>query len=280
MPAIKLCGVFSSSTKGFKGMAISDYAQTHAATVFFASCASLIWIAANYTYPADITSEFLEGKKKNPKTKNWRFWVYLRSLVAAILIGWMGARSYALGLWTIGAAIGLPLIRSRVSPKLLAETEILGNICFGSGLALIAHLTRFVPTIVLSSETMSRQVSAILLVISINLFTLRGGTYIVRGVLEKGRILPARMDDKIRVDIEEYNRGRIIGNIERLILTTFISIHAYSSLAFLMAAKGLFRAKDLEQKDFSEYFLTGTLMSSLVAIAAGLLVQLVINVVW
>ena len=261
-------------------MAISDYAHTHVATMFFASCAALIWIAANYTYPADITSEFLDGKKKNPSAKGWRLWVFLRSLVAAVLIGWIGARSLALGLWTITAATSLPLIRSRVSPKLLAETEILGNICFGAGLALIAHLTKFSPTIALSSEMLSRQVSAILLILSINLFILRGGTYIVRGILEKGRILPVRLDNRIQVDIEEYNRGRIIGNIERLILTTFVSINAYSSLAFLMAAKGLFRAKDLEKKEFSEYFLTGTLVSSMVAIAAGLLVQLVVNVVW
>jgi hypothetical protein len=261
-------------------MAFSDYVQTHVTTVLFASCACVIWIAANYTYPADLTSEFLEGKKRNPRTTNWRLWVFLRSMLAAVLIGWIGARSFAFALWTVAAAISFPLIRSRVSPKFLAETEILGNICFGSGLALIAHLTKFVPTIAASSEKISRQVSSILFILSINVYILRGGTYIVRGVLEKGRILPSRLNDRIHVDIEEYNRGRTIGNLERLILTTFVSIQAYSSLAFLMVAKGLFRAKDLEQKEFSEYFLTGTLVSCLVAIGAGLLVQLVIAVVW
>lgn len=102
----------------------------------------------------------------------------------------------------------------------------------------------------------------------------------MRGILEKGWILPARRDNTILVDIEEYNRGRIIGNIERLILTAFVSMREYSSLAFIMAAKGLFRARDLERKEFSEYLLTGTLVSCLVAIAAGLLVQLVIALVW
>jgi hypothetical protein len=260
-------------------MSLTNYVQTHIAEVFFSACVALVWIAANYTYPADVTSEFHEGKKKDQSVRYWPLWVLMRSSVAALIIGWIG-RSLAIGLWTAAAAITFPLIRSRISPRLLAETEIAGNLTFAAGLALIAHLTKFTPSVAPGSEVICREASVILFIFAINLYILRGGTYVVRGILEKGRIFPARLDDKIQVDLEEYNRGRIIGNIERLILTPFVSMHAYSSLAFLTAAKGLFRAKDLENKAFSEYFLTGTLVSCMVAIAAGLLVQLVVQLAW
>jgi hypothetical protein len=82
------------------------------------------------------------------------------------------------------------------------------------------------------------------------------------------------------LDVNEYNRGRIIGNIERLMLMAFVALQAYQALAFLLTAKGFLRSKDLEQIDFAEYFLVGTLISSCIAIAAGLGVQLVLKVLW
>lgn len=117
-------------------------------------------------------------------------------------------------------------------------------------------------------------------ILAFGLCLLRGGTLIVRGILAKSRILPARSSSGLSLDIEEYNRGRIIGNIERLLLLIFVSIQAWSALAFLMAAKGLFRAKDLEKREFSEYFPVGTLVSSLVAVLAGLLVLMVLHLLW
>jgi hypothetical protein len=122
-----------------------------------------------------------------------------------------------------------------------------------------------------------------------------GGTNIVRGLLEKGRVLPrvsttpteqqAESDqtkalEPRAVDQDEYNHGRLIGNMERLLLLALVAIQAYQALAFLMTAKGLFRAKDLENRSFSEYFLVGTLVSSVVAVAAGLFIQLVIKLCW
>lgn len=67
--------------------------------------------------------------------------------------------------------------------------------------------------------------------------------------------------------------GRLIGNLERLLLTVIVVAGSYQSLAFLAAAKGLIRSKDLENRDWAEYFLVGSLTSVLVAVAAGLLIQ-------
>ena len=177
-------------------------------------------------------------------------------------------------------ALCLPIGRTRISSAYLAEAEVGGNTIYAIGLAVLAHKLQITHELGQPTTFLPSQLAAILFVLTIIVFVLRGGTHIVRGLLEKGRILPAKRSDAINVDVEEYNRGRIIGNVERLILLTFVSIQAYPALAFLMAAKGLFRAKDLEKREFSEYFLVGTLVSSIVAIAAGLLVKLVLKMLW
>ena len=43
----------------------------------------------------------------------------------------------------------------------------------------------------------------------------------------------------------------------------------FSALAFIIAAKGLARMKQLEDKQFAEYMLIGTFVSALAAIIVG-----------
>jgi hypothetical protein len=75
------------------------------------------------------------------------------------------------------------------------------------------------------------------------------------------------------VDLGEYSRGRLIGNLERILLVVVVAAGSYESLAFLAAAKGLIRSKELENRDWAEYFLVGSLASVLVSVAVGLLVR-------
>ncbi|HTS04596.1 MAG TPA: hypothetical protein VMP68_03365, partial [Candidatus Eisenbacteria bacterium] len=81
-------------------------------------------------------------------------------------------------------------------------------------------------------------------------------------------------------DTIEFNRGRWIGNLERLLLLAIVAEGSYAALAFLMAAKGLIRSRDLENRDWAEYFLLGTLASIVVSLAGGLLIRLVLNAFW
>jgi hypothetical protein len=76
------------------------------------------------------------------------------------------------------------------------------------------------------------------------------------------------------IDVEEYNRGRLIGNLERIVLTIVVAGGSYAALAFLVAAKGIARSDEFEKsRDFTEYFLIGSLSSVLVALCAGLAVR-------
>ena len=69
----------------------------------------------------------------------------------------------------------------------------------------------------------------------------------------------------------ELRRGRIIGNVERLIVTTLVCLGQYGAIGLVLAAKSLARFPQLsESRDFAEYYLIGTLVSMAVAIGTGL----------
>jgi len=75
------------------------------------------------------------------------------------------------------------------------------------------------------------------------------------------------------VDQVEYNRGRVIGVLERL-MTFFLVLNGnYGALGFLIAAKGMTRFKQLDDREFAEYFLIGTLLSIIFAGSAALVIR-------
>jgi hypothetical protein len=95
-----------------------------------------------------------------------------------------------------------------------------------------------------------------------------------------GRSRRAPDHPALPVDVAEYNRGRIIGAVERLIMAAMVAGGAFSALTFLIGAKGLVRSKKFEDPDFAEYFLIGTLSSAALAIACGLLLHALFDALW
>jgi hypothetical protein len=63
--------------------------------------------------------------------------------------------------------------------------------------------------------------------------------------------------------------GEVIGILERGIVFGLAVEGEYDALAFVFAAKALARHKQLDDKDFAEYFLIGTLLSAALAIVAA-----------
>lgn len=114
-------------------------------------------------------------------------------------------------------------------------------------------------------------------------FLTRGGTHVVRGLLSKSDAGPLEKGARhaaLEVDVAEYNRGRIIGAVERLIMAAMVAGGAFNALTFLIGAKGLVRSKRFEDPDFAEYFLIGTLSSAALAIACGLLLRTLFDALW
>jgi hypothetical protein len=77
------------------------------------------------------------------------------------------------------------------------------------------------------------------------------------------------------IDRHEYNTGRVIGILERwLMYLVMLSTNDLGAIAFIVAAKGLARMKQLDDKVFAEYMLIGTLFSMLSAVLMGSWVSL------
>jgi hypothetical protein len=65
--------------------------------------------------------------------------------------------------------------------------------------------------------------------------------------------------------------GATIGVLERLLIVLFVVTGSTAAIGFVVAAKTLARFKQLDDRDFAEYYLLGTLASVSVALVSGLL---------
>jgi len=278
------------------------------------SVLTLLWSFFSYAVASDPLPEDLHGK-----SFHWRAWqkVLVIRVMGVALLGGLVTHSIVLTSWLAAITAIHPWIRLRSPRKWTAEFEIaavLSNLIFT--FAFVKHLHLQSHIFILGALDRG-QLAASSIGIAILLFTVRGGTYIVRGCLRKTGTLPhlspreaalskpethaqeaprLRQDSKSSrspsplppaaepalefVDIIEINRGRLIGNLERLVLTIVVAAGSYAALAFLVAAKGLIRSEDLHDRDFAEYFLIGSLASVLVALCAGLLMRFALSALW
>lgn len=75
---------------------------------------------------------------------------------------------------------------------------------------------------------------------------------------------PENKDSEIKKD---NNAGRFIGTIERIIMLIFLSIGQYAALGLVLTAKSIARYDRIsKEKDFAEYYLLGTLISTVIVI--------------
>ena len=74
---------------------------------------------------------------------------------------------------------------------------------------------------------------------------------------------------KHKLGNSDKNAGRFIGTLERLIIVVFLYLESYSAIGLVMTAKSIFRYEKItEDAAFSEYYLLGTLLSTLFVIVA------------
>jgi hypothetical protein len=114
------------------------------------------------------------------------------------------------------------------------------------------------------------------LVLTAYLYVCGRGIILVRAVLELPPLQMRRDEDRAAGAID-IARGRAIGALERAIGLTLVLLGQYGALGLIVAAKSLARFKALEDREFAEYFLVGTLSSLLVALLAGVTVRLMLT---
>ena len=78
-------------------------------------------------------------------------------------------------------------------------------------------------------------------------------------------------------DDKELGKGKIIGIVERIMFFFFVITGNYASIGFILTAKGITRFKNLDKRDFAEYVLIGTLLSSAISIFWAYIIKLGIN---
>ncbi len=253
-----------------------------AAALLVWSMLLLGWVAAMYYLGR---TESTWGRVHITPTKSW--WkpaiprLLLLTAVPFLVIG--RAPGIAIALMVLGCALALVLTVARERGKdgwrmRGAEFELGASIGYALLSALIVGDRAPGPLVTIFYLPIAdHRLAAICFSVALLGFLHRGGTQVVRAILTRAGSLPTVAS---QVDEVEYNRGRLIGSIERLLLAGVVAAGSYAALGFLMAAKGLVRSKDLEKHEFAEYFLIGTLASTALAMIAGGLLRLVFTALW
>jgi hypothetical protein len=102
------------------------------------------------------------------------------------------------------------------------------------------------------------------------------GVVLIRSVLELPSLQMRRDEDRTAGAIE-VARGRAVGALERALTLTLVLLGEYTAVGWIIAAKSLARFKQLEDREFAEYFLVGTLSSFLLALLAGLGIRFLLH---
>lgn len=94
-------------------------------------------------------------------------------------------------------------------------------------------------------------------------FNLNGGSGIVTALLRGMR--PNHADPSTPT-----GPGRLIGILERLLIVTLVWRNQWSAVGLVLTAKSVARYKRLEEQEFAEAYLIGTMSSVAVAMATGM----------
>lgn len=137
--------------------------------------------------------------------------------------------------------------------------------------AVAAHLGGGVPWLAGLDLAAVTRLSVLLL----GLLVLANETNIgIRAAFHHLGLEPMKKGDSADIDRREYNAGRVIGILERwLMFMVVVAAVDLSALGFIIAAKGLARMKQLEDRQFAEYMLVGTLLSAVSAVVVGFWVR-------
>lgn len=245
---------------------------------------TLCWCLANYAVwspPFHSSGTEMIGRS-SVSAKAVRMAV-LRSTLSALLFATAGINSglsHILSALILAGSIAMFFARAWMVPvRLLAEFELLAN-----GIALLVFWRVCLafpeqPVLLWLPPFDAGQLSVIALCVAVFLFMIHGGDLVVRGILEKAGGIPVPTEP-LRQDDRAYSHGRIIGQVERIVVVLVVMAGNIPALAFFFAAKGLIRSKELESRPMADYFLLGSLTSFLLGLAGGLVLERAVTLLW
>ena len=241
----------------------------------------LLWTLANYAFGVDPTKDY--GKEHSGAKTATRLWRSLsfRSIGFAILLACAGlfcrAHVEASVLLALGT-FGMLACRSKFIPlQNILEFDLVTNGIFIYLFWQISENAHCNEPSLAAFHLSQNQASCVLIGSAILLYTVRGGDYLVASILKKTGSQGAAAQSALPA---RDAFGRMIGYLERIIVVMIVVAGSYEALAFFFAAKGLVRSKELENHQFSNYFLLGSLASFLVALSTGLILQRTVQLLW
>ncbi len=270
----------------------------------------LLWMISNYTSSNKPTEQKDIAKQNLPKLAPPKKIVSLKATITAICCALLPGLTAAHWLLRILLPVVFLLLTSALSYlriflaqreskfARLAELEVIANLVFllvSVAIIVLGNVHLYATIRVPLSD---RRSAVILAMVSGTIFLVEGGTRIVRGILDASGASPKIKDDVVEeakpqslgetlrpvpfipVDSKEYNRGRLIGDIERLLLLIVVIAGKDETLGLIIVAKGLIRSRQFKNRDLTEYVIIGTLISTLLAIAIGLILQYVSTTLW
>lgn len=257
-----------------------SWPQTPASVLLWAEL-TLVWTLANYGPIRDPVGRQEVAAQGEAELRAWRRRVAARSVLGAgavlFLVG-PGLPAAVLSTLFLALALLLPELRRQCVRRLQqgrwwelrAEYELAINALFLLAAAGVVGGRNLRPTPDPAALPGSAEaLAAGALVAAAVVFLVRGGTHVVRGVLEKADTFPAGSGS-----IESTLRnGLTIGNLERFLVFVLVLLDSFAAVGFVLAAKGLVRAVDWEGRESVEYFLVGTFASVALALVVGLLVR-------
>ena len=76
-----------------------------------------------------------------------------------------------------------------------------------------------------------------------------------------------------KANLEELKAGNIIGKLERIIIAILLLNNQFGVIGFVLTAKSIARFKQMENRDFAEKYLIGTLTSFLIVLTTVLILK-------
>ena len=76
-----------------------------------------------------------------------------------------------------------------------------------------------------------------------------------------------------KTNLEELKAGNIIGKLERIIIAILLLNNQFGLIGFVLTAKSIARFKQMEDKNFAEKYLIGTLTSFLIVLTTVLILK-------
>jgi hypothetical protein len=114
----------------------------------------------------------------------------------------------------------------------------------------------------------------ICLIVTGLLLVLNESNFVIRYLFNLFKLFPLMKEDASEeLDQSEYNAGRIIGMLERILIFFFVLSNQFTAIGLVIAAKGFTRFKELDDRKFAEYVLVGTFLSAIFSVAIAVIIK-------